>query len=244
MIRLDMSEYMEKHSVAKLIGSPPGYADHAEQGQLTRKMRTNPYAVILLDEVEKAHPRVFDLFLQVFDEGRLTDAKGRTIDAKNSIFIMTSNIATTNIRETPPIYDARKKVVDIRERLRRAFRPEFINRIDEVCVFRTLSESDVQKILKPILEEVASHLKQQHNVSLRVEEEAEKYLARAGYSPDFGARELRRTVEQLVQIPLSQLIIKGELKKHSAWLVKHSDGEISIVPEDNKKVDPYETELL
>jgi len=244
MIRLDMSEYMEEHSVAKLIGSPPGYVGYKEEGQLTGKMRTNPYAVVLLDEIEKAHPRVLDLFLQVFDEGRLTDSKGRTINARNAIFIMTSNIRTENIRETPPIYD-RKKNKGIRERLRRVMRPEFINRIDELLIFKTLSENDVKKILKPMLNEICENLQEQHQVTLRIGEEVERFLVKAGYSPNYGVRELRRTVERLIQIPLSRVILSGDLEKHTNWQIKCSDDEISIIPIGKARARKfYETEPL
>jgi len=245
MIRLDMSEYMEEHSVAKLIGSPPGYVGYEQEGQLTGKMRTNPYSVVLLDEIEKAHPRVSDLFLQVFDDGRLTDSKGRTIDAKNAIFIMTSNIRTDDIDETPPIYDRGQKAEGIREKLRQVMRPEFLNRIDEIIIFNTLSMDDVKKILKPILAEVCENLKKQHNVTLEVREEAEECLARAGYSPHYGARELRRTVERLVQIPLSRLILSGALKKHGYWQITCSDEKVSIIPLDEETPrEPHDTELL
>jgi ATP-dependent Clp protease ATP-binding subunit ClpC len=245
MIRFDMSEYMEEHSVAKLIGSPPGYVGYGEEGQLTGKMRTNPYSVVLLDEIEKAHPRVFDLFLQVFDDGRLTDSKGRTIDAKNAIFVMTSNIRLGDIRETPPIYDGKRKAVGIREKLSRVMRPEFLNRIDELIVFQTLSEGNVRKILRPILEGICRSLQEQHNVKLKVGEEAEKFIARTGYSSDYGVRELSRTVERLVQIPLSRLILTGELKKHPYWQITRSGEGISIVPlGEEKRKGTHETEIL
>jgi ATP-dependent Clp protease ATP-binding subunit ClpC len=230
MIRLDMSEYMEEHSVAKLIGSPPGYIGYEQEGQLTGKLRTNPYSVVLLDEVEKAAPRVFDMFLQVFDDGRMTDAKGRTIDARNAIFVMTSNINVGNINETPPIYDGRRKAEGVREKLKRIMRPEFVNRIDEVIEFQALGEKEVKRILKPMLNEICLNLQKQHNITLQVEEEAESYLARAGYNSDFGVRALQRTVERLIQIPLSRLILSGELKKHSHWQIIYHNQGIAITP--------------
>jgi ATP-dependent Clp protease ATP-binding subunit ClpC len=230
IIRVDMSEYMEEHSVAKLIGSPPGYVGYDEGGQLTGRMRSNPYSIVLLDEIEKAHPRVLDLFLQVFDDGRLTDSKGRTIDAKNAIFVMTSNIKEDTLRDTPQIYDGARKPEGIREKLRRVMRAEFLNRIDEIIMFKSLSKQDVKRILKPILNEICVNVTRQHKVTLQVEVEAEEFLAQAGYSPDFGARELQRTVEKLVQIPLSRLILSGELTKYSHWKITSTGEGILIVP--------------
>jgi ATP-dependent Clp protease ATP-binding subunit ClpC len=235
MIRIDMSEYMEEHSIAKLIGSPPGYVGHEEEGQLTGKLRTKPYSVVLLDEMEKAHSRVMDMFLQVFDAGRLTDGKGRTADARNAIFIMTTNIRAQD--RGSPIYDGAGGAKDaaLRE-VKRSFRPEFVNRIDEQIVFRSLNEEDVKRILRPMLEEVCENLNAQHEVALQVGEEAERFIAKAGYDPDYGVRELRRTVERLIQIPLSRLILNGEMKKHSSWRVTRSGEEISIIPLDDARV--------
>ena len=233
MIRLDMSEYMEEHSVAKLIGSPPGYVGHEEEGQLTGRLRTKPYSVVLLDEIEKAHPRVFDMFLQVFDEGRLTDAKGRTADARNAIFVMTSNISAD--KHAPLGFLASEQTGDAAlHEVRKLFRAEFINRIDEQIVFRSLDEGDVRIILKPMLEDINNNLQKQVQVTLQVKEEAEKFLAHAGYSPQYGVRELRRTVERLIQVPLSQLILSGEIKKHKNWQIICSGEVLSIVPRERK----------
>jgi len=232
MIRLDMSEYMEEQSTAKLIGSPPGYIGHEEEGQLTGQLRTHPYAVVLLDEVEKAHPRVFDLFLQVFDDGRLTDTKGRTADAKNAIFILTSNIIGTK-REPQVGFGAREAdeaQAGALHEVARRFRPEFLNRIDEQIVFRSLDETDVQRILQPILDEIARSLQEKHQVTLQFDERAEDYIAKTGYNPAYGARELRRTVERLVQAPLSQLILRGEIKRGGWWVVVCGGEGIAIVP--------------
>ena len=229
MIRLDMSEYMEEHSTAKLIGTPPGYIGHEEEGQLTGRLRTRPYSVVLLDEVEKAHPRVFDLFLQVFDDGRLTDAKGRTADARNAIFILTSNImpADRHIgfgREEAA--EARDAVLD---EVRRRFRPELINRLDEQIVFRSLDKGDVAEILRPMLREIADRLKEEHQVTLTFSDEATHFLAQAGYSPQYGARELRRAVEKHVQMPLSRMILSGELRKNSQWRVSVEDEALAFL---------------
>jgi ATP-dependent Clp protease ATP-binding subunit ClpC len=229
MIRLDMSEYMEEHSAAKLIGSPPGYVGHEEEGQLTGRLRTRPYSVVLLDEVEKAHPRVFDLFLQVFDEGRITDAKGRTADARNAIFVMTSNIQPGK-QFNVGFQDAAESRTAMQHEVKARFRAEFINRVDEQIVFRPLSEEDARRILRPMLEAISEELRKRHNVTLHVSEEAEQALARAGYSPEYGVRELQRTVERLVQAPLSGLILSGRLKEHDAWQVVRGEQGLIVVP--------------
>ena len=235
MIRIDMSEYMEEHSVAKLIGSPPGYIGHEEEGQLTGKLRTKPYSVVLLDEIEKAHPRVFDLFLQVFDEGRLTDSKGRTTDARNTIFIMTSNVAADKGRgigfgrqDKDEVKDEAK--MEVLHEVKKLFRSEFLNRIDEQIVFRSLSQDYIKRILLPILDEIAATLKQRHAVTLKVAESAVEFLARTGYSLRYGVRELHRTIERLVQAPLSGLMLSGRLKDHNCWQVVCSGEGLAIVP--------------
>jgi ATP-dependent Clp protease ATP-binding subunit ClpC len=233
MIRLDMSEYMQEHSISRLIGAPPGYIGHDEEGQLTGKLRTKPYSVVLLDEIEKAHPKVFDLFLQVFDEGRLTDSKGRTADARNAIFIMTSNIAVGK--------DVRKRVgfgaqsdeearPKLPQELARHFRPEFINRIDETVVFQPLHIEEIRLILKPMLTGIRERLLERQGVELDVSLEAEECLAHVGFSPAFGARELRRTVERMLEAPLSQLILSGELAQHKQWRAAVQGQSIAVVP--------------
>ena len=229
MIRLDMSEYMEEHSAAKLIGSPPGYVGHEEEGQLTGRLRTKPYSVVLLDEVEKAHPRVFDLFLQVFDEGRVTDAKGRTADARNAIFVMTSNIQPGK-QFNVGFQDKAESRTAMQHEVKARFRAEFINRVDEQIVFRPLSEEDARRILRPMLDAISEELRKRHNVTLHVSEEAEQALAQAGYSPEYGVRELQRTVERLVQAPLSGLILSGRLKEHDAWQVVRGEQGLVVVP--------------
>lgn len=236
MIRLDMSEYMEEHSVAKLIGSPPGYVGHEEEGQLTGKLRTKPYSVVLLDEIEKAHPRVSDMFLQVFDEGRLTDSKGRTADARNAIFIMTSNIILDKKEIGFGRKDKEESNAALTSAVKGRFRTEFINRIDEQIIFNPLSQVDVRKILKPILDEICDNLKKQYKVTLKFSTEAEDFLAEAGYSPQYGARELNRTVERLIKVPLSNLVLSGELKKHNFWQVICSGKAISIMPFGSGKI--------
>jgi ATP-dependent Clp protease ATP-binding subunit ClpC len=241
MIRLDMSEYMQEHSISRLIGAPPGYIGHDEEGQLTGKLRTKPYSVVLLDEIEKAHPRVCDLFLQVFDDGRLTDSKGRTCDARNAILIMTSNIATgkeerkhvgfrpemTEQGDTPgkALREGSHPVPELRGH----FRPEFINRIDEQIVFRPLNEDAVGRILDLMLREVCDQLQQQHGVTLKVGADARELIISTGYSLAFGARELRRAIERLLQVPLSQLILSGDLVKHKQWRAEAKEQGLVLV---------------
>jgi len=235
MIRFDMSEYMEEHSFAKLIGSPPGYVGYEEEGQLTGQLRTKPYSVVLLDEIEKAHPRIFDLFLQVFDEGRLTDSKGRTADAKNSIFVMTSNMATDKqsaigfgLEETT---DTNVKVPN---EVKKRFRSEFINRIDELIVFRSLSQEDVKQILASLIDDITMKLQHQHGMTLHLTESAMDLLTRKGHSPEYGVRELRRTVERLLQIPLSMMVLTGKTKNHKRWQVVCSGEVLDFLPLEEK----------
>jgi ATP-dependent Clp protease ATP-binding subunit ClpC len=208
VIRLDMSEFKEEHSVSKLIGSPPGYIGYEEEGQLTSKLRTHPNSIVLLDECEKAHPRVYDMFLQVFDAGRLTDSKGRTIDTRNSIFIMTTNIS---------IIDLGTKIIseqaienETRSILSEYFRIEFLNRIDDILVFRMLNYEDARIILVRELEELKGKVKSRYKVNLGFSEQAINYLLIAGYNPQLGVRELQRIVEKLVQSPLSLAIANGK----------------------------------
>ncbi|MBM3883971.1 MAG: ATP-dependent Clp protease ATP-binding subunit, partial [Verrucomicrobia bacterium] len=227
MIRLDMSEFMEEHSAAKLIGSPPGYIGHDEEGQLTGKLRSRPYSVVLLDEIEKAHPRVFDLFLQVFDEGRLTDAKGRTADARHAIFILTSNIgaekhAGFRLADSAESHSAMLGAVKGR------FRAEFINRLDEQIVFRPLGKADVKAILRPMLEEIGRSLREKYEKPLHVTDEAADFIVAQGYSEEFGVRHLRRAVQALVEAPLSRLILSGELKDWPGVEIAVANGQLVL----------------
>ena len=242
MIRLDMSEYMEPHSVSKLTGSPPGYIGYEEEGQLTNKLFLKPNSVVLLDEIEKADTRVYDVFLQVFGEGRLTDAKGKTIDAKNSIFIMTSNILLpqeqnednslfmfgTHGRKEKNIFDE----PTILNELKKHFRPEFINRIDEIVIFDELNEESVKHILQIMLGDISDSLFSQHRVRLGFDNQAINTILKAGYNSEFGVRELRRTVERLIEVPLSRLILSEEIRKHSQWQVVCTEEGLSIIPID------------
>ncbi|MBI5563146.1 MAG: ATP-dependent Clp protease ATP-binding subunit [Deltaproteobacteria bacterium] len=236
MIRIDMSEFMEEHSTAKLIGAPPGYVGYEEEGQLTGRLRTTPYSVVLLDEVEKAHPRVFDIFLQVFDEGRLTDSKGRTIDARNAIFIMTSNISAGTRRDRPVGFLEEQGAEDAAEAMTLAsvkefFRQELINRIDEMIAFQPLGHDDARRILAGMLEGVARQAKDRHGTTVVFSDEAASLLAQEGFSPEFGVRELRRTVERLVESPLATLVLNGRIKTSPRWSVVCNAGALSIIPE-------------
>ena len=185
---------------------------------MTGRLRTHPYSIVLLDEIEKAHPRIFDLFLQLFDEGRLTDSKGRVADARNAIFILTSNLTASKKAELSfvPAKQVEKEGDALRE-VAKHFRPELINRVNEQIVFKSLGLEDVRKILKPMLEEIQQSLQKQYQAALQIDSQAESFIAQSGYNPQYGARELRRTVEKLVQMPLSELILAGKLERGSRW---------------------------
>jgi ATP-dependent Clp protease ATP-binding subunit ClpB len=209
MIRIDMSEYQERHSVARLIGAPPGYVGYEEGGQLTEAVRRRPYSVVLFDEIEKAHPEVFNVLLQVLDDGRLTDGKGRTVDFRNTLIIMTSNIGTEFITEFDTLERIREKVWDA---LRRAFRPEFLNRIDEVIVFNRLTKEHIQQIVDLQFERLKQRLADKR-ITLELSETARAKLAELGYDPTFGARPLRRTMERHIANPLAKMVIAGQVKE-------------------------------
>jgi ATP-dependent Clp protease ATP-binding subunit ClpA len=227
MIRLDMSEFMEEHSIAKLVGSPPGYVGYEEEGQLTGKLRTKPYSILLLDEVEKAHPKVFDLFLQLFDEGRITDAKGRTVDAKNCIVIMTSNINQSKMKKLGfGAQDGQEKSEDIPE-LKKFFRPELLNRIDEKIMFRSLEREDIRAILATMLEAISYSMEKRHGVTLEIDENAVDFLIEKGYSPEYGARELRRVVEMELEAKIAERLIQtGKTPARLKAVLK--DGAIAL----------------
>lgn len=220
MIRVDMSEYMERHATARLIGSPPGYVGYEEGGQLTEAVRHRPYSLILFDEIEKAHPEVFNLLLQILDNGRLTDGKGKTVNFRNCIIIMTSNVGSQYLRssirlgfsgeeeQTALQENYRDKVMDA---LRKTFRPEFLNRIDEIIVFNPLREKDILKIVDIQLALIEKRLTE-HQIQITIDPEAKKYLAREGFDPEFGARPLKRLMQKVILDKLADKIIRGELK--------------------------------
>ncbi len=213
LIRLDMSEFMEEHDVVKLVGAPPGYIGHDKPGQLTGRLRAKPYAVVLLDEIDKAHPRAMDLLLQVFDAGRITDSKGRTIDVRHAVFVMTSNVpagqADGRIGFLPSTSDERADQPEI-EALKGHFRPEFLNRIDETIVFEPLSADVIRALTEKHVDRIRTNLKERFGKTLHVDTAALDHLGEAGFSPDYGARELRRTVEHLFESPLSELLLSGD----------------------------------
>ena len=219
MIRVDMSEYMEKHSVSKLVGSPPGYVGYEEGGQLTEKVRRKPYSVILLDEVEKAHADVFNILLQIMDDGRLTDSKGRVVDFRNTVIIMTSNIGASAAQRNTNLgfgggsstqnYDRMKE--RMLEELKKTFRPEFLNRLDEIIVFHALEQEHTRKIVDLMLERVIARLAEK-DIKIEVSDQARDYLAREGFDPQYGARPLRRAIQRMVEDSLSEEILSGHIK--------------------------------
>ncbi|GAA0127246.1 ATP-dependent Clp protease ATP-binding subunit [Clostridium senegalense] len=237
LIRIDMSEYMEKHSVSKLIGAPPGYVGFDEGGQLTEKVRRNPYSVILFDEIEKAHPDVFNALLQILEDGRLTDGKGKTVNFKNTIIIMTSNVGASDIKKQNTIGFAKnsleastgheKMKENIMEKLKLTFRPEFLNRIDDIIVFHKLNESDLLKIVELMINVLSDRLQQQ-NINIKFSNEAKEFLAKEGFDPTYGARPLRRAITKIIEDKLAEEILKGN--------VNTGDSVIVTVDNDNLKI--------
>lgn len=208
MIRLDMSEYMEKHAVARMIGAPPGYVGYEEGGQLTEAVRRRPYSVVLFDEIEKAHSDVFNVLLQILDDGRLTDSKGRTVDFKNTVLIMTSNLGSREIQAAEG--DEQQVREAVLEELRAHFKPEFLNRIDDVVIFHQLSREQIAQIIDVQLERLREMLKER-NIVLVLDRSARELLARVGYDPSYGARPLKRAIQTLIQNPLAVKLLRGEI---------------------------------
>jgi ATP-dependent Clp protease ATP-binding subunit ClpB len=224
MIRIDMSEYMEKHTVARLIGAPPGYVGYEEGGQLSEAVRRKPYSVVLFDEIEKAHPDVFNVLLQVLDDGRITDGQGRTVDFKNTVIIMTSNIGSQYITEEESREARRQLVTDA---LRAHFRPEFLNRVDEIIIFDRLTEDDLKKIVVIQLRHLSKRLEQQ-KITLKLSDSAKELLAREGYDPVYGARPLRRTIQKEILDPLSIDILEGKVREGQTVHVNAKDGALEF----------------
>lgn len=223
MVRLDMSEYMEKHAVARMIGAPPGYVGYEEGGQLTEAVRRRPYSVILFDEIEKAHPDVFNVLLQILDDGRLTDSKGRTVDFKNTVLIMTSNLGSREIQE---VSEDEKQVREaVTTVLREHFKPEFLNRIDDIVIFHRLSRDQISQIVDVQLERLRQML-QERNISIVLDNSAKELLAREGYDPNFGARPLKRAIQTLVQNPLAMKLLQGEIMSGDTVTVSARNGEM------------------
>jgi ATP-dependent Clp protease ATP-binding subunit ClpB len=223
MVRLDMSEYMEKHTVARLVGAPPGYVGFEEGGQLTEAIRRRPYAVLLLDEIEKAHPDVFNVLLQILDDGRLTDGHGRTVDFKNVVIIMTSNVGSTFIAELAEQPDLmRKRVMDA---LRGQFRPEFLNRIDEIVLFHNLVTEQLMEIVDKETAILAKRLAER-KIALELTPNAKALVATEGFDPVYGARPIKRTIQRLILDPLAQKVLAGEFKEGDTVMVDAQEGKI------------------
>lgn len=235
MIRVDMSEYMEKHSTSRLVGSPPGYVGYEEGGQLTEKVRRKPYSVVLLDEIEKAHPDVFNILLQVLEDGRLTDSKGRLVDFRNTVLIMTSNVGAQELRKNRYVgfnlgdagrdYEGMKSAM--LEELKKAFRPEFLNRVDEMIVFHALEKEHLRKIVSLMSKELTKRLGEQ-DIELELTDEAKKKIVDVGYDPEYGARPLRRAIQKHVEDRLSEELLKGTILVGSKVLVDVVDGEFVV----------------
>ncbi len=242
-IRIDMSEYMEKHATSRLVGSPPGYVGHDEGGQLTEKVRRNPYSVILLDEIEKAHPEVFNILLQVLEDGRLTDSKGRTVDFRNTAIIMTSNVGASTLRknkflgfavegENHEYKDMKGKVMS---ELKNSFRPEFLNRIDEIIVFHSLEKKHVRQIISLMAEQLKKRLAEQ-GIEFELTEAAMDKITDEGYDPEYGARPLRRALQKQVEDRLSEELLKGTIQKGQRAIIDLKDGELTVETKANAQV--------
>ena len=243
MIRVDMSEYMEKHSVSKLIGSPPGYVGYDEGGQLSEKVRRNPYSVILFDEIEKAHPDVFNILLQVLDDGHITDAQGRKVDFKQTIIIMTSNAGAQAIVEPKQLgfisvkdekKDYEKMKSGVMEEVRRLFKPEFLNRIDEIMVFHTLNKEEIRKIVVLLLKSLEKRCKEQMDILLNVTNSAVDYLAEAGFDAKYGARPLRRAIQSKIEDRLTDELLEGKIKRGDLVQIQYRNKELQFTVKDKK----------
>jgi ATP-dependent Clp protease ATP-binding subunit ClpC len=246
VIRIDMSEYMEKHSTSRLVGAPPGYVGYEEGGQLTEKVRRKPYSVVLLDEIEKAHPEVFNILLQVLEDGRLTDSKGRTVDFRNTLIIMTSNVGAEMIKKNTSLgftaaQDGGRDYNHMKEKvlaeLKKSFRPEFLNRIDESIVFHSLDEEHILRIVSLMAEDLRLRLKEQ-DIDFVLSDEAKKFLAKAGFDPTYGARPLRRAIQKHIEDHLSEELLKGNIAKGNSLTFEVKDGELVVLnnSENTKKV--------
>ena len=244
MIRVDMSEYMEKHSVSKLIGSPPGYVGYDEGGQLSEKVRRNPYSVLLFDEIEKAHPDVFNILLQVLDDGHITDAHGRKVDFKQTIIIMTSNAGAQSIIEPKKLgfmsnqdekqdYDRMKS--GVMEEVRRLFKPEFLNRIDEIMVFHPLNKSHIKKIVNIMLKKLEKRCREQLEIELKITESVREFLAESGFDSKYGARPLRRAIQTKLEDPMANALLEGRIKRGETVRIQLRQKEICFTPVSEEK---------
>jgi ATP-dependent Clp protease ATP-binding subunit ClpB len=219
-----MSEYMEKHSVARLIGAPPGYVGYDEGGQLTESVRRHPYSVILFDEIEKAHPDVFNALLQILDDGRMTDGKGRTVDFRNAVLIMTSNVGSQWIQEYGG-RDNKEMEVRVMDALRGTFKPEFLNRVDEIIIFNSLGEDEIKKIVDIQVSLMRKRL-EANKINLSLSDKARDFLGKAGFDPVYGARPLKRSIQHLIQDPLAVKILEGDVKEGSQVTVDVKSGQV------------------
>ena len=231
MVRIDMSEYQEKHSVARLIGAPPGYVGYEEGGQLTEAVRRKPYCVILFDEIEKAHPEVFNTLLQLLDDGRLTDSKGRTVNFRDTVVIMTSNLGSRYLLESirsGMADDAEMKELVMAE-LRKNFRPEFLNRIDEIVMFRPLGREEIVRIIELQLADINRRLADRR-MELRITDAAKEHIAATTYVPEYGARPVKRFLQKELETELGKMIIKDIIREGSTAVVDVEDGSLTIIP--------------
>ena len=243
MIRIDMSEYMEKHSVSKLIGSPPGYVGHEDGGQLSEKVRRHPYSVVLFDEIEKAHPDVFNILLQVLDDGHITDSQGRKVDFRNTVIIMTSNAGAQSIVDAKRLgfntvqdekEDYKKMQSNVMNEVKRIFRPEFLNRIDEIIVFHALTESELEKIVGLLCQDLIQRAKEQLDITLKIKSAAKKLIAEAGTDRKYGARPLKRALQTKLEDPLTEAILNGEIKRSDLVETGVSKNEIKFSVKETK----------
>jgi ATP-dependent Clp protease ATP-binding subunit ClpB len=225
MIRIDMSEYMEKHTVARLVGAPPGYVGYEEGGQLTEAVRRRPYSVILFDEIEKAHPDVFNILLQILEDGRLTDGQGRTVDFRNTVIIMTSNLGS-HILQDPTLTEEDKQKA-VLEAVRHNFRPEFLNRIDEIIIFKPLSLDQIKHIVNIQLERLRKRLAERR-ITLQLTPAAVELIANEGYDPVYGARPLKRVIQRRIQDPLAMAVLDGKFREGDTVLVDAEQGELVL----------------
>ena len=238
MIRVDMSEYMEKHSVSKLIGSPPGYVGYEEGGQLSEKVRRSPYSVLLFDEIEKAHPDVFNLLLQVLDDGHITDAQGRKVDFKETIIIMTSNAGAQAIVEPKKLgfgtaddaqADYKKMKDSVMEEVKRLFKPEFLNRIDDIIVFHTLNKEEIKKIVGILLKEFAKRCKTQLNIDVKIRENVKEFIGKEGFDPKYGARPLKRAIQSKIEDAMAEEILEGRIKAGDSVTIGLSKEKVNFI---------------
>ena len=247
MIRIDMSEYMEKHTVSRLIGSPPGYVGYDEGGQLTEKVRTKPYSVILFDEIEKAHEDVFNILLQIMDDGRLTDGQGRKVDFKNAVVVMTSNVGARSLTEKrkrlgftedeaadPETADYEELKELVNEDLKRTFKPEFLNRIDEIVVFHRLTRENIQAICRNMLQTVTARLAGME-ITMHVSDEAVDLLADKGFDPVYGARPLRRAIQSAVEDTAAEEILAGTVKAGDTVVLTTEEGRLILKKETQEQ---------